>query len=593
MSLLGLLGGSSFLPYAVVDVSLAHARVAVGDGGKGEAFGEEVGDDEAGQKRVHTVGNGAHEPDGVVFRECAVAQEMREERLDFLAPDRPTVGSGEERGAERRRPFEGAADAAGGKSLKPCETSSGVEDARGVGAHLSKLGARRQELFREFRMQVERADRKARLAHDLPRFVVNHLRACAADVEEQACFGGEVVRCADEVKLRLLLAADHIDVKPCALLDRRDRLAAVRGVSECARRKDRDVFDAKCSEEFLKVFKRVDETFDAAFFEHVVMHEGGQSDGRVLLFHDLLHGAVLDLVDRHAHGVGADVDDCVYHWEVLHLLKEEVDELFADEHRRHGDEERPYIGRSFLEGEARAAPSADDHGDAHGEGVGEIDEPEAGEKHDGGEVAGEVQCARVRRRTEEVEAHEQEGEEHEGACARSEEAVVKAEGEGDDSGEEEDAPTHAAVLVLPSPVAAEDAVEEHEHEHDDDEGAQEVGRHLTHDEHADGGAEERDGEEQADELHVDLAASDEGDKARAGAHDGGRLVRAEHLEKRQPRHHQRRDRDQPAAADDGVDERRKESHDADEEQHFQTHNSCLPKGGRSLLPQQESRTLFI
>ena len=158
-----------------------------------------------------------------------------------------------------------------------------------------------------------------------------------------------------------------------------------------------------------------------------------------------------------------------------------------------------------------------------------IDETKVGEEHDGGEVARKIQCARVCRRTEKVEAHEQEGEEHEGACTRSEEAVVEAEGEGDDGGEQENAARHATVLVLASPVAAEYAVEEHECEHDDDERAQEVGRHLPHDEHADGGAEERDGKEQADELHIDLAALDEGDEARARAHDGSRLVRAEHL----------------------------------------------------------------
>ena len=158
----------------------------------------------------------------------------------------------------------------------------------------------------------ERAERQAPPAlHRTPRKRDN-LGTAAADVDHDAVCMCDVLRRADEVVHRLLIAGDDADLHPCAPRDLPDGRTAVHGAAQRRRRKGMDVRDAERIDEVHESMQNLHRLFEPRAHETAVLEIAREADG-VLALHEQCELSALDLVDRHADGVRADVDDRVQH----------------------------------------------------------------------------------------------------------------------------------------------------------------------------------------------------------------------------------------------------------------------------------------
>ena len=130
---------------------------------------------------------------------------------------------------------------------------------------------------------------------------------------------------------------------------------------------------------------------------------------------------------------------------------------------------------------------ADYHAETHRQRVGVIDEPAGDENYRGGKVACQIRRASICRRTEKTVTRHQEEEQHKRARARSEEAVVNADGENADDCEQiiflRD--VNVAGFFVGVPIFFQHGINSNDNEHDDDERSQEVGRDFLQNHDAD------------------------------------------------------------------------------------------------------------
>ena len=215
-----------------------------------------------------------------------------------------------ERIVERRRPLECAADARD-RRLAHIRESCGRPDRRlRLLAHRLALRMCRQHAVHILRSEGQRADRQTDLLLDLARAVGDDLRARAADVDEQARVLAEVMRRADEVVRRLLVARDHAYRKARAPLDLPDSRRAVLRIAQRRRRERHDMRDAKCEQEGPKLLENLHRLVDALLLHDTVLEVGRQPD-RVLLLHEHLDMRALDAIDRHADRIRANINHSI------------------------------------------------------------------------------------------------------------------------------------------------------------------------------------------------------------------------------------------------------------------------------------------
>ena len=170
----------------------------------------------------------------------------------------------------------------------------------------------RQEACHVCLAHGERAERQAPPAlHRTPRKRDN-LSAAAANVDHDAVCMRDVLRRADEVVHRLLIAGDDADLHPRAPRDLPHGRAAVDCTAQGRRRKGMDVRDAERVDEACESAQDLHRLFDPRAHEAAVLEIAREADG-VLALHEQGELSALDLVDRHADGVRADVDDRVQH----------------------------------------------------------------------------------------------------------------------------------------------------------------------------------------------------------------------------------------------------------------------------------------
>lgn len=299
------------LQYLRIDVALAHAGIAVGDLLAVEARGEHLGDDEPRDDRVDAVRHRLHQHrrhrliDAVLVRE-ALDERLEAARLHLHIVDGLLV----QRIVERRRALERAADARDRRLADVREGRGRSERRLRLLAHRLALRLRRQHAVHVLRAEGQRANRQADLLLDLARSVGDDLRARAADIDEQARVLAEVVRRADEVVRRLLVARDHADRQPRAPLDLTDRRRAVLRIAQRRRRERHDMRDVEGEQEGPELLENLYRLIDALLLHDAVPKIRRQPD-RVLLLHEHLDMRAFDAINRHADRVRSNINHSV------------------------------------------------------------------------------------------------------------------------------------------------------------------------------------------------------------------------------------------------------------------------------------------
>ena len=186
------------------------------------------------------------------------------------------------------------------------------EDLPHVRLDRRTLCGRRKEPRHMGASQRERAERQTPpLLHRAPRKGDN-LRAAAADVRHDAIRIGDARRRPAKGVRRLLRAREHADADACAPLDLRAHGSAVRRRAQRRRRKGMDAADAEGVDEIHESAEDLYRQINALAREPPI-GEAARKSRRVLALHEHRKRIALDLIDRHADGVRADVDDRVEH----------------------------------------------------------------------------------------------------------------------------------------------------------------------------------------------------------------------------------------------------------------------------------------
>ena len=142
--------------------------------------------------------------------------------------------------------------------------------------------------------------------------VVNDLGTAAANIHHDAVRVRYVLRCADKVVRRLLLAADDADGNPRTARDLLHGGTTVGRRAQRRRCKGVDVRNAEGLDKLHKSAQDLNGLFDPFAHEPPVI-EIAREANRVLALQEERERPALDLIDRHADGVGADVNDRVQH----------------------------------------------------------------------------------------------------------------------------------------------------------------------------------------------------------------------------------------------------------------------------------------
>ena len=294
-----------------IDVALAHAGIAVGDLLAVEARGEHLGDDEPRDDRVDAVRHRLHQHRRHRLIDAVLVREALDERLEAGGFHLHIVeGLLVQRIVERRRALERAADARN-RCLADVRKGRGRAERRlRLLAHRLAFRLRRQHAVHVLRAEGQRADRQADLLLDLACAVGDDLRARAADIDEQARVLAEIVRRADEVVRRLLVARDHADRQPRAALDLADRRRAVLRIAQRRRRERHDMRDVEGEQEGPKLLENLHRLVDALLLHDAVLQIRRQPD-RVLLLHEHLDMRAFDAINRHADRVRSDINHSV------------------------------------------------------------------------------------------------------------------------------------------------------------------------------------------------------------------------------------------------------------------------------------------
>lgn len=278
-----------------------------------EAARDDVGDDEAGDDRVHAVRDGLHELDGHGLGHAIVDLEILDEPahepgLHALVRGWLIVDEVIERICSLERAAD-ADDLGRGKILKSHESR---EDALGALMHAQALLAQRQHPLHIVRAQGQRPDGQADFLLDFLAAVGDDFRAAAAHIEQDTRVVREIMRRADKIKRGLFLARDHADLQSRACFECGNGLLAVLGIAQCRRREGDDLRDAERREERLEPLQHLRRPVDALRLHDAVLQVARESN-ELLFLHEHLHALPLDEIDGQTHRIRPDIDNPVKH----------------------------------------------------------------------------------------------------------------------------------------------------------------------------------------------------------------------------------------------------------------------------------------
>ena len=261
---------------------------------------------------MEAVRRGAQEESGVALLERTAAAEHGDHRRECCRSDTSLWLVQIEERMEAARAAEHAAEPNEMLRAQGAHRRRLREDLPHIRLDRRTLRGRRKEPRHMGAPQRERAERQTPpLLHRAPR-KGDDLRAAAANVRHDAVRIGNARRRPAKGVHRLLRAREHADADACAPLDLREHRSAVRRRAQRRRREGMDAADAEGVDEIHESTENLYRQVNALAREPPI-GEAARKSRRVLALHEHRKRIALDLIDRHADGVRADVDDRMQH----------------------------------------------------------------------------------------------------------------------------------------------------------------------------------------------------------------------------------------------------------------------------------------